>query len=60
MSTNEITGDKQQTKPASDLYWKNYDQIFGKKKCQATLNTVPAQAVEAKTTLQCTPITSTA
>lgn len=50
MSTNEITGDKQQTKPATDLYRENYDKIFGKKKCQPTLNTNPAQAVDKKKT----------
>lgn len=60
MSTNEITGDKQQTKPATDAYRENYDKIFGKKKCQGTLNTNPAQAVVAETTLQSTPTTSTA
>lgn len=30
-SKNDITGQKQQTKPASDTYRNNYDQIFGKK-----------------------------
>jgi hypothetical protein len=60
MSTNEITGDKQQTKPATDLYRENYDKIFGKKKCQPTLNTNPAQTVEAETILPSTPITSIA
>ncbi len=60
MSTNEITGDKQQTKPVTNAYRENYDSIFGKKKCQDTLNTNPVQAVEAETTLQSTPTTSTA
>lgn len=60
MSTNEITGDKQQTKPVTDAYRENYDKIFGKKKCQDTLNTNHAQAVVAETTLQSTPTTSTA
>lgn len=60
MSTNEITGDKQQTKPPSDLYRENYDSIFSKKKCRPTLNTNHVQAVEAETTLQSTPITNTA
>lgn len=31
-SKNDITGQKQQTKPASDTYRNNYDAIFGKKK----------------------------
>ena len=30
-SKNQHTGDKQQTKPASDTYRDNYDRIFGKK-----------------------------
>jgi len=30
-SKNDITKDKQQTKPASDAYRDNYDKIFGKK-----------------------------
>ena len=50
MSTNEITGDKQQTKPVTDAYRENYDKIFGKKKCQDTLNTNHAQAVDKKKT----------
>lgn len=59
MSTNEFTGDKQQTKPASDLYWENYDKIFGKKKCQPTLSTDLAPPVEAGTILPSTPIMNT-
>lgn len=30
-SKNDITGQKQQTKPASDTYRDNYDRIFGTK-----------------------------
>lgn len=60
MSTNEITGDKQQTKPSTDLYRENYDKIFGKKKCQSTLNTNPVQAVEVEIILPSTPIMSIA
>lgn len=31
MSKNQHTGDKQQTKPASDAYRNNFDAIFRKK-----------------------------
>lgn len=43
MSTNEITGDKQQTKPSTDLYRENYDLVFGKKQWRTSLNTTDAQ-----------------
>jgi len=43
MSTNEITGDKQQTKPVTELYRDHYDEIFRKNKWQTSLNTTDAQ-----------------
>jgi len=32
-TTNNITGDKIQTRPNSDKYRENWDRIFGSKKC---------------------------
>ena len=50
MSTNEITGDKQQTKPVTDAYRENYDKIFGKKKWQTSLDTNDVQNVQKEET----------